>query len=321
MTLDQRTINKVQIGSLSGVDQRTLEGQLKVFLLSCRVEELSPWTIKGYDQKLSVFVRFLAGLEITDPHHITPHHITPHHIRLFLLKLQDTCQRVSVYNNYRAIKRFFAWMVDEGTLKQSPMSSIRLRKPPDKIIQPFKPEQIQDLLLLCDDSKFLGARNKAIILTFLDTGLRLSELANIQLKDIDFDRETIKVMGKGAKERVVRIGKKAQKAILRYLLMRNDGLPCLWVSEERRPLTHWGIELMIGKLGKRAGFTGVRCSPHTFRHSFATTCLRNGMGEFALQLILGHESLYMTRRYVSTLGVEDSFKAHQKASPVDNMKF
>lgn len=315
MVLDQRTINITQIGSLSGVDQRTLQGQLKVFLLSCKVEELSPFTIQNYEQKLRVFIRFLTDLQITEPEQVTTTHI-----RLFLLKLQDTCQRVSVYNNYRAIRRFFTWMVEEGTLKQSPMSSIRVRKPPDKIIQPFNLDHIRDLLLLCDDSKFLGARNKAVILTFLDTGLRLTELVNVEIKDLDFDHETIKVMGKGAKERVVRIGKKTQKALLRYLLMRNDGLPCLWVSEERRPLTHWGIEIMIRKLGKRAGFTSVRCSPHTFRHSCATLFLRNGGAEFALQLMLGHTSLYMTRRYVSTLGAEDSFKAHQKASPVDNMK-
>jgi integrase/recombinase XerC/integrase/recombinase XerD len=199
------------------------------------------------------------------------------------------------------------------------MSSIRLRKPPDKLIQPFTPEHIRDLLLLCDDSKFLGARNRAIILTFLDTGLRLSELANIELKDLDFDREIIKVMGKGAKERVVRVGKRAQRALLRYLLMRKDGLPCLWVSEERRLLTHWGIELMIHKLGKRAGFTGVRCSPHTFRHTSATQSLRNGAGLEQVKSLLGHSTLYMTMRYAATINSEDAVISHRNFSPVDRM--
>jgi len=314
MVLDQRTINKTQIGLLSAVDQRTLEGQLKVFLLSCRVEELSPWTIKGYDQKLSVFVRFCSSIGVTDAQQITAQHV-----RLFLLKLQDTCQRVSVYNNYRSIRRFFAWMVEEGVLRSTPMTSIHIRKPPDKIIQPFKLDHIRDFLALCDDKKFLGARNKAIILTFVDTGLRLSELVNIQIKDIDFDRETIKVMGKGAKERVVRIGKNTQRAMLRYLLMRNDGLPCLWVSEERRPLTHWGVELMIHKLGRRAGFTGVRCSPHTFRHTSATQSLRNGAGLEQVKSLLGHSTLYMTMRYAATINSEDAVKSHRQFGPVDRM--
>lgn len=314
MVLDQRTLNKAQIGSLSGVDQRTLNGQLKVFLLSCKVEELSLFTIQSYDQKLRVFVRFLADLQITQPEQVTTTHI-----RMFLLKLQDTCQRRSVHNNYRAIKRFFSWMVEEGTLKQSPMATIRVRKPPDKIIQPFNLDHIRDLLLLCDDNKFLGARNKAVILTFLDTGLRLTELVTIEIKDIDFDHETIKVMGKGAKERVVRIGKKTQKALLRYLLMRNDGLPCLWVTEERRPLTRWGIVLMIRKLGKRAGISGVRCSPHTFRHSAATQSLRNGAGLEQVKSLLGHSTLYMTMRYAATITSEDAVISHRRFSPVDNL--
>jgi integrase/recombinase XerC len=87
------------------------------------------------------------------------------------------------------------------------MARMHPPKYPKQIIKPFKPEHIARLLTMCDyDSKnrnnFLGLRNRSIILTFLDTGLRLSELANIQLQDIDFDRESIKVMGKGSKEKV-----------------------------------------------------------------------------------------------------------------------
>ena len=312
--LDQRTISTTQIASLSGLDQRTLQGCLKVFLLSCKVEELSPFTIRSYEQKLRVFIRSCSSIGAA-----APNQITPSHIRAFLLKLQETCQRVSVHNNYRAVKRFFTWMVEEGILERSPMALIRFRKPPDKLIQPFKLDHIRDLLLLCDDSKFLGARNKAIILTFLDTGLRLSELANIDIKDLDFDHEIIKVMGKGAKERVVRIGKKTQKAILRYLLRRNDELTCLWVSEERRPLTHWGIELMIRKLGIRAGFTGVRCSPHTFRHTFGTRAMLNGATEREVQLLLGHSSDRMTKRYTATITSENVVARHSQFSPVDKM--
>jgi integrase/recombinase XerC len=181
-------------------------------------------------------------------------------------------------------------------------------------------EQIRDLLLLCDENRFLGTRNKAIVLTLLDTGLRLTELANIQLANVDFDRETIKVMGKGAKERVVRIGKKTQKAILRYLLMRKDDHPCLWVTEERRPLRAFGVQTMIKRLGRRAGISSVRCSAHTFRHTFATRALLNGAGEFEVQSLLGHEGLDMTRRYAASLRSEAAVAGHRRFSPVDNMK-
>ena len=117
----------------------------------------------------------------------------------------------------------------------------------------------------------------------------------------------------------MRIGKIAQKALLRYLLMRQDSFPCLWVSEERGPLTAWGIELVIQRLGKRAGIEGARCAPHTFRHTFATQALLNGAGEFEVQSLLGHERLDMTRRYAASLRSEAAVVGHRKFSPVDNM--
>ena len=127
-------------------------------------------------------------------------------------------------------------------------------------------------------------------------------------------------MGKGAKERVVPIQQRTQKAILRYLLMRNDTHRCLWVSEERQPLTLWGIQLMIRTLGKRAGLKNVRCSPHTFRHTSATLMLDSGAGEFEVQAILGHSTLAMTRRYVVSLNSEKAAEAHKRFSPVEHLK-
>jgi integrase/recombinase XerC len=314
--LDHMNHSKPQIGVVPALDHMnhldSLEGQLKVFLLSCRVDELSPNTLYDYNQKIGAFARYCNTVK--------PRDITANHVRLFLVGLQARCTPHSVKDYYGCVNRFFNWMVAEGTLERNPMASMHPPRVPKKIIQPFKMEQIRDLLLLCDENRFLGARNKAIILTFLDTGLRLTELANIQLADVDFERETIKVMGKGAKERVVRIGKRTQKAILRYLLMRKDDHPCLWVTEERRPLRAFGVQTMIKRLGRRAGINGVRCSPHTFRHTAAINFLRNGGAEFPLQCMLGHSTLQMTRKYVSSLGQEDMIKAHRLASPVDNMR-
>jgi integrase/recombinase XerC len=313
--LDHMNHSKTQIGVVPALDHMnhldSLEGQLKVFLLSCRVDELSPNTLYDYNQKIGAFARYCDTVK--------PRDITANHVRLFLVSLQTHCTPHSVKDYYGCINRFFNWMVAEGTLERNPMASMHPPRVPKKIIQPFKMEQIRDLLLLCDENRFLGARNKAIVLTLLDTGLRLTELANIQLADIDFDRETIKVMGKGAKERVVRIGKRTQKSILHYLLIRNDAHPCLWVTEERRPLRALGIQIMIKRLGRRAGIKGVRCSAHTFRHTFATRALLNGAGEFEVQSLLGHEGLDMTRRYAASLRSEAAVAGHRRFSPVDNL--
>ncbi len=283
-------------------------------MLSSRVDGLSPRTLDDYEYKVGAFVSFCSGLGVNDPGQVTASEV-----RQFLLKLQEKNAPASVSGYYKSVSRFFNWMVEEKILERSPMATIRPPRVPQKVIMPFNPEHIKLLLLLCDDRTFIGARNKALVLAFLDTGLRLSEMAGIQLADIDFDRETVKVLGKGAKERVVRVGRTAQKALLRYLLMRQDSHPCLWVSEERKPLTHWGIAQVIDTLKKRSGISDVRCSAHTFRHTFATQALMNGAGEFEVQSLLGHSKLDMTRRYAASLRSEEAVVGHRKWSPVDNM--
>jgi len=280
------------------------------------VDSYSEFTVRDYDSKIGQLVTYLESLGISKPIEVDSSHV-----RMFLLKKkEDGCKQTTISNLYRTIHSFFNWLVDERILKESPMAGMKPPRTPETIIVPFQLEHIHRLLFMCDDSKFLGARNRAIILVFLDTGLRLSEIAGIQIADIDFDNDIIKVMGKGMKERFVRISKTTQKAVLRYLLMRDDGLPCLWVTEERRPLTFWGISIMIRRLGKLAGLKNVRCSPHTFRHTFATRSLENGAAEWEVQSLLGHKTLTMTRRYTNTLRSQEATVGHRRFSPVDNMK-
>ncbi len=107
---------------------------------------------------------------------------------------------------------------------------------PRQVIKPFTPEDVRKMLVVLGENNFRGYRNRALVLTFLDTGLRLSELAAVQLTNIDFDNGIIKVMGKGRKERFVRVGKETQKAILRYLLQRKDDSSWLWISEKSDPM-------------------------------------------------------------------------------------
>jgi len=319
--LNPKGLQLGDLSSLAHLKGDTLEGQLKLFLVTCQVENLSPRSVEDYGQKIGAFVDFCTGTLNLQ----RPSEVTPNHIRLFLLGMQQRCKPVSVHGYYGCVCRFFNWLVQEGTLKASPMAKMRPPKVPRHIIQPFKPEHIARLLTVCDSdaktrSGFLGWRNRAIILTFLDTGLRLSELANIQLRDIDFDRETVKVMGKGSKERIVRISKATQKAILMYWRARDDDLPHLWLTEERKPLQARGVQQMIERIGKRAGVTNIRCSAHTFRHSFAIMALQNGMGEFSLQWLLGHSTLTQTRRYCGSLGANEAMAAHIKASPVERLR-
>jgi site-specific recombinase XerD len=161
---------------------------------------------------------------------------------------------------------------------------------------------------------------RAIVLVFLDTGIRLSEMAGLKLDDLDVDSGLIRVSGKGNKERIVRIGQRTLKALLRYLLTRDDDCPAMWLTEERKPLHRNGISIMVRRLTARAGITRAKRGPHTFRHTAALAYYRNGGDIDTLQIMLGHSSTLITRAYLSTLGADDMIKVHEKASPVDNMK-
>ena len=296
----------------------TCDGLLRhidLFLLSCKVENYSPKTIDTYKTFLGYFVDFCRSCNVNSVEQID---------MLVLMKYIERCKArvkpITVHDYYRVVKRWLNWLVKMGIIKENPGDKIGHIKYPSKIIETFNEGHIQGMLTICNDGTKNGIRNQAIILLLLDTGLRLNECASLTLRDVDIEQETIIVMGKGGKQRRVRFGKQAQKALLKYLLSRKDRLPNLWLTEEGAPLQKMGVEMIIRRIRDRAGISDVRCSAHTFRHTFAINYLRNGGDVFTLQYILGHSTLDMTQRYVASLKSEDAMNGHKKWSPVDNMK-
>jgi len=313
----------------------SLKSLVKGYLLTQQTEGKSPNTVEYYKGILNRFLWYAAKEQWSDDVRL----LNEWHIREFLGYVRIEAKRWAkegngsessshqaslrtVHHYYSALRAFFNWVVKEGFLPVSPLAMVKVPKPKPRVIQPYSPEEIKKMLQVCDydyqhNSKFLGSRNQAMILILVDTGVRLSELANMKLQDIDTERGWIKVTGKGNKERIVRIGKTAQKALWRYLMYRGvDDKQALWLTEERRPLQSSGIQSCIDRLKKRAGVNGPGCV-HKFRHSFALAFLRADHNPFNLQYLLGHNSLEMVRRYTATLGMEDALKAHEKASPVD----
>jgi integrase/recombinase XerC len=316
--------NQAQLGTPLDtlINASDLEGQLEAFLLACRIESLSPATLKYYRDKIGCFINFCQRSGI-----MLPEEVTASHVRSFIGQLQLVNKPGSVHCYYRAIKRYFNWMILEEVMENHPMRTIHPPRVPRHVIQPFSSADVIRMLQYCElAGNFNDIRNRAIILVFMDTGIRLSELCNIQLTDIDLLHETIRIMGKGVRERVVRISTATQKAIITYVKRRSDGYPCLWVSEERQPLKcASAIRQMIVKVGKLSGVKGIRCSPHTFRHYFATSALHAGALEFEVQSLLGHSTLTMTRKYTETLRSEEAVEGHRGTatrkgfSPVANL--
>lgn len=315
----------------------SLDSLIKGFVLTKQTEGKSPRTVEFYSENLKRFLWYASRKEWPDDIRL----ITEWHIRDFLGYVanekcrwgltgngSETSKRkvshTTIHHYFVVIANFFGWVVREGFLKENPTIRIKVAKPKAKVIKPYTLEEINKMLMICDrdyeqNAKFLGSRNKAIVLVLLDTGVRLSELLGMTLNDINTSNGNIRVTGKGNKERVVRIGKIAQKATWRYLMHRpNTGHQELWLSEEGKCLNCVGVQSLIQRLKERAGISG-NGSVHRFRHTFALNFLRVDRNVFNLQYLLGHSQLEMVRRYTATLGMEDALKAHEKASPADIM--
>jgi site-specific recombinase XerD len=192
---------------------------------------------------------------------------------------------------------------------------------PKVLIEPLNEDELRKITLCIPQHTADGARNFAIVLTFVDTGVRLAELVNLKLEDIDFGVGRFTVFGKGGEERSVPIGITAKRAMVRYIEHFrpepvNPRQGQLFLTGAGNPLSRNSVSRLVGRLAKRADVP--RLHPHLFRHTFAVRYLVNGGDVFTLQKILGHESLEMTRRYVKLASV-DVVERHRICSPVDNL--
>jgi site-specific recombinase XerD len=305
------------------------------YRLCARTEGKSENTIRIYTTALTTLKDFLEARRY--PADVTE--IGAHELREFILHLQqvkafehhpftkprDKGLSGHAINCYlRAIRTFWSWLVHEEIIMSSPFSRVKIPKPPKKIIATFSEKQLNAILRVINTTTPAGFRDWAMIIMLIDTGLRASELVGLTVEDINLDDGLLKVCGKGNKERVVPIGAKVQRALWKYLNHHrpqpaNPLHPTLFLTTSGQSITTDRLRTIIGKYTDRADIEGVRCSPHTFRHTFAISYLRNGGDVFSLQRILGHSSLDVVRIYLN-LAVADVKACHRRFSPADNME-
>ena len=306
------------------------------YQICASTEGKSPAAIAAVTLSVKIFLRFLnsqcGGMPVTE--------VTFQEIRAFIFHLQHAkCFSVHptihvldkglsghTVNCYlRSLRIFFSWLVSEDILPNHPFEKVKIPRPPTKIIPAFSPSQIQQLLSVINTRTPAGYRDYLIILTLLDTGLRFSELCSMTLEKLWLEDGTARVLGKGNKERLVPIGKRVQRLLWRYIERFrpepvNANCDFVFLNQKGRPIGIQRVQKMMKIYGRKAGLVGIRCSPHTLRHTAAITFLRNGGDVFSLQRLLGHSNLEMTRRYCE-LATVDVKKAHDLASPVDNFGF
>jgi integrase/recombinase XerD len=312
-----------------------IDNLIQGYRLCARTEGKSENTIRIYTTALNTLRDYLKARQY--PTDVTV--ISAHELREFVLhlqqvkafehhpftKLQDKGLSGHAVNCYlRAIRAFWSWLVREEIIMSSPFSRVKIPKPPKKVIATFSEKQLNAILRAVNTATPSGFRDWAMILMLIDTGLRASELVGLTLGDINLEDGLLKVYGKGNKERVVPIGAKVQRALWKYLNHHrsqpaNPLHPTLFLTASGGPISTDQLRAIINKYTSRADIEGVRCSPHTFRHTFAISYLRNGGDVFSLQRILGHSSLDVVRIYVN-MAVADVKACHRRFSPADNME-
>ena len=306
-----------------------LASLIEEYRVTCQTEGKSPRTIEWYTSFLTRFRQFLESRQMpTDPSQIDKNYV-----RAFIRYLQTEAKvprtngslsPATVQGYVRTLKAFFAWLEREEYLTANPMTKIAIPKAPFKVVSSFATEDLGKLIEVCEKSSGSGYRNLTILLLMLDSGLRVSEVTGVDLADMNLAEGYIRITtAKGGKERIVPIGSLVQKSLWKYMnCFRPQPLAQtvtkLFLSDRGLPLTKNGVQQMLRRYGKRAGLTGVRCSPHTFRHTFAKNYLLNGGDIFSLQKILGHSSLASVRLYLNLFAV-DIKKQHMRFSPVDNI--
>jgi integrase/recombinase XerC len=224
---------------------------------------------------------------------------------------------------HRDLKAWFNFVKAPAGLAANPLDGIPRAHAAAPVIETFTPGQFQALLRAAGRSYF-PARDTALLWFLVDTGARRSEAADLLSRAVDITSRRALVLGKGRKERILPFGPSTARALHGYRLQLGDLRPAHFFvagqgrfCEER--LTGDGVYQVVERLGEAAGIQGVRCSPHTCRHTFAIEFLRGGGGELALQEILGHSSLEMVKRY-SRLARADIQEKHRQASPGERLR-
>lgn len=283
---------------------------------------LSAHTLRNYLSDLAQFRNFLAARELAFDGNdgVDVRRVDIHVVRAFLASLTADRKKSSIARKLAALKGFFKYLVATKQIDKDPLSLIHSPKQ-EKPLPMFL--TVDDAFLLLDAIKIdsaLDVRDRAVLEVFYSTGVRVSELVGMNWADVDFQLGIVRVVGKGAKERIVPIGEVALQALQSYSdemrkkwLLACRGETPIFLNNRGERITTRSVARVVEKHLKLAGIQ-VKMGPHGLRHSFATHLLNGGADLRVIQELLGHASLSTTQRYTH-LNLDQLTAVYDKAHP------
>lgn len=267
------------------------EVQVDKFLFFLKSElNYSELTIKSYQLDLTDFFEYIESKKIN---YLT---ITNHDVRGYL-KYLDSCnlKNSTISRRISTLRTFYNYLVDENIVENNVFHNVKNPKLEKKLPNYLNYNEMEELLESIDISTTEGLEKRLLIEMFYSTGCRVSEMINVKISDIDFTNKTIRIMGKGSKERIVYFGDYASKYLDNYL----SKVKCdkyLFTNKKGEKLTINEVEQIVKDIMKHISIK-THVTPHTLRHTFATHLLNNGADIKTVQELLGHANLSTTGIY------------------------
>ena len=291
---------------------------MRLFIADCQRKSLREFTLKYYQRECNDFRRYL----VREGHSLDLNRVVRSDIDNYIEDMQrERGLKVTTINTkLRAIRTLFNFLANCKYIDENPMERYPLLKDRKANIQTFSLSQLKQLLNAPDLRTFTGQRDYTYMLLLIETGLRLNEVAGILVEDVKLSEGQIFVRNtKNHLHRYVPITTKMREQLKRYLTLRGTcETDHLFVTIDETAMTRGALQKIVAHYGRKAKIKGVRCSPHTLRHTFAKLSVMNGAGIFELQKILGHSSMEMVRVYVNLFSSEVSDK-HREFSPLNNL--
>ncbi|MDD6488404.1 MAG: tyrosine-type recombinase/integrase [Clostridia bacterium] len=303
-----------------------LKAVLNEFIYECKIRNLTPQTIKSYRNGNNLMIQWLnENRNITDIEQVKSTDLKAY----IFLKFDNKAKESYINGIIKQMRAFFKYAVDNEYIAVNPVLKVNWAKESKTLIKTFTNKQAVKLSNAFTNSNYLESRNKTIIIMLLDTGIRNNELC--MLTDTSISDNVLTILGKGNKERQVGISPLLQKQLIIYHRIKNAYFQdkqihndFLFLSRTGRKCTVNTIENIMTEAGARIGIDdNIRCSPHTCRHFYAQTMVKNGIDIYSLSRLLGHGNISITQRYLESMLDKDIVDRSIKTSPlmtIDNRK-